>query len=292
MENDIKHEQKLLDMLGYSLILDNTNKWTILDDKEHPVGFIERIRRFRKNKKRGLPNTYQYTMSIESETISYNNTRIENHGESYQYEFYVKDKSGNQHFVDISCNTSCPNISIANDGYNDRICIDYRGLYCNFRSKTKKHFIEEIVVYRDAATDGITKSEYTYQINSCKKDKSLDDINRKNITSRVLSATADITQRLSERIALNVSTYRNNKVYKMSYSNEKDIPGTVEEVAIKNEMGIEAVSHLRYRFNEILPFKDEVFETMFKECQYLEKAGGRLFFPDIMTKGSKEHIKK
>ena len=78
----------------------------------------------------------------------------------------------------------------------------------------------------------------------------------------------------------------------MSYSNEKDIPGTIEEVAIKNEMGIEAISHLRYRFNEILPFKKEVFETIFKGCQYLERAGSHLFFPDITKEANKEYIKK
>lgn len=291
MEIDIKHEQKLLDMLGYKLLLDNGNKWMILDDKEHPVGFIERERKFRKNKKRGLPNTYQYTMSIESETISYKNTRIENKDNLYQYEFYVKDKNGNLHFVDISCDSDYPNISINNDDYNDRISIDYRGLYCNFRSKTKKHFVEETIIYR-VAPDDISNSEYTYQIDYCKKDKSLDDISKKGVTSRTLSATADFYQRCSDCITLNKSTYYNNRLYKMEYDNEKWMTGTVEEVAIKNEMGIEAVNHLRYKFNEILPFKEEIFETLFKGNQYLDRAGGHLFFPDIMLEGKKSYTKK
>lgn len=73
---------------------------------------------------------------------------------------------------------------------------------------------------------------------------------------------------------------------------EKDISGTIEEVAIKNEMGIEAVSHLRYRFNEILPFKEEIFETLFKGNPYLDRAGGHLFFPDIMLEVKKSYTKK
>ncbi len=291
MEIDIKHEQKLLDMLGYKLASHSSNYWTIFDYKGLSVGFIERKRRYRKNKKNGLPTTYQYTMKIESDTISYNDTRIENHGELYQYEFYVKDKNGSLHYVDISCDSDYPSISINNDDYNDHIRIDYKGLLCNFRSKTKKHLIEETIIYR-VAPDDISKSEYTYQMNYCKKNKDLNNPDKKGITTRILSATANFTQRLSERITLEQSTYCNHRVYEMSYSNEKDIPGTIEEVAIKNEMGIEAISHLRYRFNEILPFKKEVFETIFKGCQYLERAGSHLFFPDITMEANKEYIKK
>lgn len=108
-ERNLSYEKRILDLLGYTYEEQGNDKWIILDDKGINVGSITAEE---------IDDDIKYTMTINSDTISYNDSRI------YDNETYgFRTKNGS--LIYIRLGQYCrfipdePIISIYNEKYGD-----------------------------------------------------------------------------------------------------------------------------------------------------------------------------
>lgn len=284
--HDIEHEKKLIDLLGYNLIgPNNSNRWFIMDENNQQVGFIQYKKLFSKNDKKGYPATFGYRTIIDSATISYKSTRKIDNVEykqsmdtKFSYSFDVKRENDDFDHVEIRMDENCSlNIWSQTYGYIS-FKVDYDGLYLDFKSKTENFNVEELVIYKSAeANRPIFKKEYTYQIRYCDKDLELSDDNLKGITIREISGICHEYYQESNHLKLSEKSWINGN---LRTNRESEVTGTIEEMAIKHQMGIDAFHYFRGFINQILPFKKDIISAMLSE-EIISKEGLSIFISEL-----------
>ena len=289
LEHTIEKESKLVEMLGYQLVgPDNAARWIIIDSKQNQVGFIQFEKIPVKGKKKKEKNKcYGYHMLIDSDTIYYNDTRElgdpeeeeRNQSHNFYYEFDVKRPKGKIDRVNLRCGDD-PSLTVWSEKYGFiNFRVDFEGLYLNFKDKTKHFNLEEILVFKKPEEDGHHYAqEFTYQLRWSPKKYPLQDDKPKGRTSVEISGTHSY---YDEDNKLNVSV-RKWVEANLKYRKDSVVDGTVDELAEKQELGIECVRHFRHLINEALPFQGDLL-TMISDPETLKRYNLSLFFPDIVN---------
>ncbi len=282
--NNIEHEKKLVELLGYNLIgPDMCNRWLITDENNNQVGFIQYKKLFKKNNKKGLPATYGYHIEINSNEISYNSTRkVDKENDKigidtrFNYELDIKRKDGNIDHLEVSFG-EYPGLTLWSKEYGFiNFKLDNDGLYLNFKSKTENFNIEETIVYKTHNRQlSNIPNEYAYQLSYCDKSIKIDNDSSKGIKSRQIVGTSTPYQQDSNEIKVVETTWVNSR---KRNNRETIVKGTIEEMIVKHNMGIASFNHFRFLINQILPFKQEVISSM---IDYYKKEELALFIPEL-----------
>ena len=297
IEHNIEHEQKLIDLLGYNLVgPDNYNRWIITDENDIQVGYIQYKKMHNKNIKRGYPTTYGYYTVIESSKISYEDTRKVSNVESiadiyekFSYSFKLKNEDGEVFAVRL-CMNELPILNISNRkvGFIE-FKVSPDGLYLNFQSQTEKFNIEEFIIFKNSSESDLAyEKEYVYQIRNCNKKRKLLDENLTGTVIREISGSWNEFYQEPNKLQLVTKTWVHGNLI---LCRENEVEGTVEEMVIKHEMGLDAFNHFRFLINQILPFKQEVLSSMLSD-EVVEKYGLSVFVPDLVKEKAPSLIKK
>lgn len=266
VNHDIEYEKKLIDLLGYKLygpIL--SNRWLILDINYDKMGYIHYEKINNVNQKNECNVQYGYNMVINSSDISYDSTRIINSDDDtsldrdyLNYKFDIKRENGNIDHVEMRFGRY-PSLTIWSKEYGYvSFFIDYEKMFLNFKSKTDNFNIEEVLIFKNSMeTSEQSSKEYTYQISYCKKNMQLRDDNSKGRTTRVISGIQDNYD--ENKLKVSEMTFVGGK---LRTDRENEVEGTIEEMAIKHQMGIDSFQHFRFLINEILPFKEDIISLM------------------------------
>lgn len=297
MKHNIEYEMKLIDLLGYNLIgPDNSNRWLIVDDSNNQVGFIQYKKLFNKNVKKGYPKTFGYHTIIDSSDISYSSTRkINNTGDNssddinFSYEFDVKRENKDIDHIEINMN-EFPSLTLWSKKYGFiNFHIDYEKLCLNFKSETENFNIEEVLIFKSNGenNDNYNK-EYTFQIRYCKKGLELSNNKSKRVTTREISGIYSPHYHQLDQLKVLERTWINGK---LRVDRENTVIGTVEEMVVKHQMGIDAFNHFRFLINHILPFKQDVISLMLTDGIVKER-GLSLFIFDLEKEKQKTNFKR
>ena len=114
--------------------------------------------------------------------------------------------------------------------------------------------------------------EYLYQITYSKKNQS----NFKT-TLEISGRSNKYLQHIGQ-IELYELSWIDNKLRESKSCN---VLGTVEEMLVRHEMGIESFKHFRFLINQILPFKKEIFLSFLSE-EMIKKFNLYEFVPDLV----------
>lgn len=279
--NNIQHEQKLIELLGYNLIgPDKSNRWIIVDENNNQVGFIQYKKLFNKNDKKGYPATFGYCTEIDSSKVSYKSTRKINNVKNrfsldtqFSYELDIKRENGDTDHVDIHMDEFLPYLAVWSDQYGFiSLKVDSRGLFFNFKSKTENFNVEESVLFQPKNKLG-QKSNYVYKIKYCDKELELSDDNLEGTIIRQISGTYKGPNQLN----VEEKTWINGK---LRTDRESEVVGTVQEMAIKHQMGIDSFNWFRFLINQILPVKQDVVSAVIND-KIVRKYGLSLFIPKL-----------
>ena len=270
---DLNYEKKLLDLLGYTLSGSDKNKEYKILDKEEVVGYIKYQKIQSRNKRKGEPAIYGLITNINSNQIVFNNIRkiYDNGFQMYtdkDIDFYELDikRDNDIDRVELNLGESF-NINIWSKkfGYS-KLSIDCNGIHLFYSSKTDNYNIQEIVNYR---LTNETLSHYEYQITYC--DKHLKLTGDKGVTTREISGyQIDLN-----KLKIFEKTYINDK---LRTKWETCVDGTIEEMVLKHEMGIDAFNHYRYLLGKILPFKYDIIDEVIHP-ELIDEYNLKLFIP-------------
>lgn len=270
---DLNYEKKLLDLLGYTLSGPDKNKEYKILDKEAVVGYIKYQKIQSRNKRKGEPAIYGLITNINSNQIVFNNIRkiYDNGFQMYtdkDIDFYELDikRDNDIDRVELNLGESF-NINIWSKkfGYS-KLSIDCNGIHLFYSSKTDNYNIQEIVNYR---LTNETLSHYEYQITYC--DKHLKLTGDKGVTTREISGyQIDLN-----KLKIFEKTYINDK---LRTKWETCVDGTIEEMVLKHEMGIDAFNHYRYLLGKILPFKFDIIDEVIHP-ELIDEYNLKLFIP-------------
>ena len=281
LENlNIESEKKFIDFLGYSVIgPDKSNRWTILDKEENKVGFIQYKKLHKKSRKNEA--IFGYVMNIDSKLFTFSKTRHEEVS-SNNFEFDYNDNH-----IDINMGKK-PSLMIWSKEYG---FMDFRlnedRLFLNFKSKTENYNFEETIkLFIDKSRYGLNnKKEYTYTVNYCDKDKSLDG---KDVNTLDIEFKHNPTYQKENQIKIKERIWNKNKL--IEDKKAITVNGTIKEAIEKNQFGIDAFNHFRYIVNEILPLNEDVIGYLLQEKNLEEEF--RLFVPDFQKEEKTLTLKK
>lgn len=270
---DIEYERKLIELLGFTIVeLDNSNKWLILDNNKIQVGHIEYKEMRDKNAKKKTSKLYGYYIIIDSGKVYYFNERPENSKPKPIYKFYIKRDKRNRDEVKIDLSEGIT-LTLWSSKYGHiAFMINQGTLFLRYQSSTKTFNIKESILYRFINIDR-EKNEvgYAYSLVYSKKNE-LDKTKIKEIIG-----TSKQCEKENAMLKIVEKSWVNGKIMSIS---ESEVLGTIKEMAIKHEIGIEAFSHFRYLINKIIPFKEEVILSLVSE-ETIRKNGLTLFFPEL-----------
>lgn len=266
--HNLDHEERFIDLLGYELIgPDNSNRWIIKNGNEI-VGFIQYKKLVNKSKKN--PAIYGYVTEINSKDILYKCIRKNNNEFiKFLYEFDVKRNNDHLDHVEISINDSI-SIDVWSNKQHIDFKIDNNELFLSFPSTTDNFNIKEVVEYKNSDMN----KEYLYQITYSKKNQS----NFK--TTLEISGRSNKCLQHIGQIELYELSWIDNKLRERKSCN---VLGTVEEMLVRHEMGIESFKYFRFLINQILPFKKEIFLSFLSE-EMIKKFNLYEFVPDLVEK--------
>lgn len=276
----MEYEYKFLNMMGYKIKPLYESRWNVFDENDNIVGFIQRKKMINKNKKKALPAVFGYIMEIESDTISYKSKRQFNcETNAFNYQFDIKRENGESDHVDMNCG-EFPNITIWSHKYGYmQFHIHYDGLFANFKSRTENFNLEEIIIFKGGENENNCRKEYVYQIGYSDKKIELSDENSNGRTTREICIKSNSYQQDCNQVRVIERTWISGN---LRDNRENIVKGTIEEAVTKHQMGIDALSHLRYILNSILPFKQEIMDAMLTNTSFIKEAGIEYFFPDII----------
>lgn len=279
IEHNIKSEEKLIELLGYSLIgPDNCNRWLIVDEKNNSIGFIQYKKVVNKDSKKNLCAIFGYHMEIDSKNIHYNSTRKLNnrneksfHDSSFSYEFEIKREDGNLDHIAIDMGRN-PSLNLWSKEYGFiNFKIDYESLFLNFKSKTQNFNIEETIVVKPKSYHNL----YEYSLSYCDKNEDINSKEGETLSIDFIGSYDYICDK--EKLKVNQKMWK-----KGNFVNEttSTVDGNINDAILMHEMGINSFNHFRYLINQILPFKKEVISEML-EIRKLKELEYRLFIDDL-----------
>lgn len=278
VQHNIEKEKTFIDLLGYTIIgPDNNNRWIIIDQNSEKVGYIQYKKLKNKNKKKGIKAIYGYETFIDSSSIKYIASREINEEneitfdkinltiKNYFYKFLIKKANNEEDYIEMHIGDE-PSLIICSKeyGYINFSIMYCGGLYLNYKSKTDNFNIEEVLTYHNTPyyEEHRRYKEYSYQIRYCKKNFELSDSNPKGRTDREIAGKQPYYENyFNDKKILKISTktWVNGQ---LKAERENDVEGTVEEMAAKNEMGLDCFNHFRFLANQIIPFNKDVISAI------------------------------
>ena len=285
IHHNIENEKRLIELLGYSLIgPDGSNRWLIIDENQNKVGYIQYKKLYNGNVKKGYNKIFGYETLIDSRSIEWNFQRKIN-DKNGNYKFYIKRDNQEPDYVEMNIGEYHSLKIWSKDNGFISFYIDYRGLYLNYKSKTDKFNIEEVLKYKNI-DDEYHNKEYLYQIRYNKKDHKLSGSNSKITVQREISGT----QNFYDKNQLKIST-RTWVGRKLRTNRDRVVEGTIEEMATKHQMGIDCFSHFRFLINQIIPFNEDVISVIINDDR-IKESNLSIFFPDYEKEISETPIQK
>lgn len=261
-------ESKFLNLFGYQVNgPDGSNRYQILDTENEEVGYIQYKKIQNKNIKKGASATYGYVMEINSDKIKCKRSRKENIYND-NYTFYLI-KNGAEEPVELYLGEN-PSIIIwsKEQGYiNFRI--GKNQLYCDFKSKTKKHNFEDVLVLEC----GQYQKKYNYCLSFCDKDK--DVVKDKETTTFDLSF--EEKEKTDFPLTIKETYWKNNQI---TYENEFETNETLSTAIQKFETGKRSIFYFFNMMNEYLPFQKDL-RTIFLEMVGNVDKEISLLLPDL-----------
>ncbi len=262
INHDLTKEKKLIDWLGYSLInTDSPNKWIILDDNQKEVGYIQYSQVMHVDSKIFAPN---YETFIDSPTIIYTCSRDLNDNKNissinnFSYLLMVKKVNAEADFVEINIGPA-PSLSILSKEYgfiHFHISPIY-GMNISVKTETDNFEINEVLNYKNFVDDKF--KEYAYEITYQQKDAKTHNYEEKKTTREI---TGKQNPGEENKLRITEETWVGH-ILKNKW--KCVVPGTIEEIASKNQMGIDCFNYFRFLVNQIVPFKDDVISSMLTE---------------------------
>ena len=281
MKHFIEKEKKFIELLGYQLIGPNdNNRWIIADQENNLVGYIQYKKIHNGNKKNGTPKIFGYHSYIDSSTISWELTRYLNdkflddlEDDNIYYSFDIK--RNNQDFDHVEMNIGDNStLTVWSKQYGFiNFRTDFNGLFLNYKSHTDHYNLEEVLIYQNDDDDEARNSKkYVYQIVYCNKDMKLSDFDSNGRTTREICGIpfCDNLLAIIEKSWIN-GNLRTNHI--------SNVKGTIEELALQNEMGMDSFRHFRFLINQIIPFQEDILSVMVHD-DTIKENNLSIFFDD------------
>lgn len=282
IQHNLEKEKKLIELLGYSLVGPNgSNRWFILDENQNKVGYIQYKKIYNGNSKKGYSKILGYQMVIDSPKVSCDFLRPVNDkfgktidGPNFGYTIEIKKDNQENDVVHINFG-DYPSLTVWSKKYGFiEFMINYNGLYLNYKTKTDKFNIEEVLIYKNPDNDCREDKKYVYQIGYCKSNLELSYYNHKGRTTREISGTEHYENR--NKLMVSERTFVSGK---LRTKRDSIVDGTVEEMAAMNQMGIDCFDHFRFLVNQIVPFNKDVISELVSG-DMIEEKNLSVFFPD------------
>lgn len=139
--------------------------------------------------------------------------------------------------------------------------VDYERLYLNFKSKTDNFNLEEVLIYKNSNNCDDSK-EYIYQLRYCNKDIELSDMNSKGRTTHEISGLYMPDYHNENHLRISEKTWINGEIKE---DRKSEVEGTIEEMVLKHQMGIDCFNHFRFLIKKIIPAKKDIILSMIDE---------------------------
>ena len=281
MQHNLEMEKRLIDLLGYSLVgPDGSNRWLIMDENQNKVGYIQYKKLHNGNAKKGYVKEFGYNTFIDSPSVHCEITRRINdkYGKilnpDYNYSFDIKRENQDNDHIEMNIK-DFPSLAIWSNKYGNIVFkVDFQGLFLNFKSNTENFNIEEVLIYKDVENEYHSDKEYVYQLGYCKKDLELSDDNYEGrTTTREISGIQYYDE---DKLRIFERTWVNGK---MVTDRDSIVEGSVEEMAVKHQMGIDCFNHFRFFINQIVPFNEDVVSVIVSD-DTIKKNNLSMFFPE------------
>ena len=274
-QHNIEKEKELIELLGYYLEGPNSsNCWTIWnnDKREEVCGYIQYKKLHNGNKSKGTPKVFGYYMLINSPKVKCASTREKDDNATITYKLEITN--GRREDVDYVHLTigDYPGIIIrsAKYGYAD-FHIDNQKLYLRFGSITDNYKVEEVLHFQNINDSAKRfKKEYSYYIGYCKKEHELSDASSKWRTSREISGE----QVDDDELKIIIKTWVHGK---QRLNVKYNALGTVEEMARRQQMGIDTLNCFRCILDKIFLGQDDVLSKIVGEDVIKERGLSVLF---------------
>lgn len=294
MQHNLEKEIRLVELLGYNIVgPDGSNRWLIVDEEQNKVGFIQYKKLYNGNPKKGYTTVFGYQTFIDSPNISCDFSRQLNDKNGNildstdgNYSFDIKRNSQESDHVEMNIK-DYPSLTVWSKEYGYiNFHVNYQGLYLNFKSKTDNFNIEEVLVYNNNDNEYADNKEYVYQVRYCKKGSELSDDNPKGRTTREISGTQHYYD--ENQLRISEKTWVDGK---LRTKRDSVVEGTVEEMAVKHQMGIDCFKHFRFLINNIIPFNEDVISVIVSNDE-VRQSNLSIFFPDYEKEISEAPAKK
>ena len=294
MQHNLEKEKRLVELLGYNIVgPDGSNRWLIVDEEQNKVGYIQYKKLYNGNYKKGYAKVFGYQTFIDSPSVSCEFSRRLNDKDGNildstdgKYSFDIKNNSQESDHVEMYI-TDYPSLTVWSKEYGYiNFHVDFQGLFLSFKSKTDNYNTEEVLIYNNSNDEFCINKKYIYQLKYCNKKYELNDYNPRYSTTREIIGT----QKYYDKNLLKISeiTWVSGKI---RTERENVVEGTIEEMAVKHQMGIDCFKHFRYLINQILPFKEEVISSLINE-ELNNKFNLSIFFPEYSKEKSENQFKK
>ena len=235
MQHNLEKEKRLVELLGYNIVgPDGSNRWLIVDEEQNKVGYIQYKKLYNGNPKKGYTTVFGYQTFIDSPNISCDFSRQLNDkngnildSKDGNYSFNIKRNSQESDHVEMNIK-DYPSLTVWSKEYGYiNFRVDYQGLFLNFKSKTDKFNIEEVLVYKNVDNEYHNVKEYVYQIRYCNKNHEISDDNPKGIITREISGLQCYYH--NNLLKIDEITWVGGKI---RTKRKNIVEGTVEEMAI------------------------------------------------------------
>lgn len=274
-QHNIEKEKRIIELLGYYLEgPDSFNYWTIWnnDRKETKYGYIRYKKLHGANKKEGTSKAFGYYMNIKSPNVNLSHAREENSNASSTYKLEITNETrADVDYVHLTLG-SHPSIIIrsAKYGYID-FHIDCNGLHLLLSSITDNYKVEEVLHFQNINDPTKRfKKRYSYYIGYCKKEHELSDTNSKWRTSREIKGE----QIEADQLKVNIQTWVHGH---QRLNEDYYVLGTVEEMARRQQMGIDTLNCFRCILNKIFLGQEDVLSKIVNE-EMIETMGLSVLF--------------
>lgn len=262
----IDHEYRLIKLLGYGLIPDSENRCNIVDEEGKVVGYLDR-RPFIKDNEQ----VWGYYIKINSDRVFFAEKRAEDdYSHEDSYDFIVKGPDGD-YVVTMKLGKE-PTISFTYNGNLIYLQVSEAGLYSSFDSKTENFNIHNTVMFSNLKD---FLQEYIYHITYSKRN------NEGKTTTREFSIRKEPNKK---KIDVSDRAWFDERP---TFATDYKVDGEFMEASELNDLGIEAMSHLRFVLNEALPFKIEAMKVLLSDTPYYDESGIEIFYPDLLEDPSK-----
>ena len=280
IQHNLDKEEKLIELLGYNLVGPNgSNRWFILDENENQVGYIQYKKIHNANLKKGYSKSFGYHTFIDSSTVSCDFSREINDNTIDSINAYVLNiKRDNQEFerveIDLGASKSLFIMSEKYGRISFSINDNEKRLYLFLNTKTDNFNVEEVLFYKNTDGEWSGNKEYSYQIKYCNKDINISDYMAKGKVIREIRGTQFSSN--ENKLRLSERTWNDDN---LSSSSESIVEGTIDEMVIKHQMGIDCFNRFRFLINEIIPFNVDVLSLMVDE-DMVKQFNLSVFFSD------------